>query len=365
MGGLLTLARRAAAIAPNGEPFGVAEADRAFPVWSRPEESVVILTRRWTREEYGAVIGPRLIGIARNEHTPRVTPLTLREWGIPDHPHLEAVAAAVASRAVGDAPLAVFDAPPDVAVHPDVWQPNQVIEWGILNPNGPTKCQVTVVEAGPGVWALVWTLHHFLLPKCLVLAAGQLDDPGVLREALARVFEANCGTEHQLIHALPHWVRLFERSPVDAEAMALLFGAAHRRYLVSEDMRGPRPDQVLEEMRRLVVDPVAEICEQEREALKEFGPLFYAVKNQDWETFRVFDAEIRKRATLTELPGDDFYGEWMRLAADPAHVELVSSCFDGAEQEARRRYHPGCAQPQPDGAETLPTASLSESGQAL
>jgi hypothetical protein len=105
------------------------------------------------------------------------------------------------------------------------------------------------------------------------------------------------------------------------------------------------------------VDPVAEICEQEREACKELGPLMYAVKTEDWETFRVFEAEIRKRDTLKELPGDDFYLEWMRLAAGPAFVERVSACFDGAELEARRRYNQGRAQPQPsaaDGAQACP-----------
>ena len=99
--------------------------------------------------------------------------------------------------------------------------------------------------------ALVWTLHHFLLPKCPVLAAGRFDDPAVLREALARMFEA----------------------------------------------------------------------------------------------------EIRKRQTLAELPGDDFYREWMRLAVNPAHVEQVSAHFDSAELEARRRYNQGRAQPKPSGAD--------------
>jgi len=165
-------------------------------------------------------------------------------------------------------------------------------------------------------------------------------------EALVKVFEANGGTEQQMIQALPHWVRLFDRNPLGDEAMALLFGAA-------------------QQLRGLAVDPVAEINEQEREAWKELGPLMYAVKTEDWETFRVFDAEIRKRGTLAELPGDDFYAEWMRLAAGPAHVELVSSHFDSAEREARRRYSQAWAQPQPDGADPAPAASLSPSGQAL
>jgi hypothetical protein len=328
---------------------------------------VATVLRRWTREEYGAVIAPRLIEIARREHSPRVTPLTLREWGVPDVPHLEAVGAAVASQAVGGAPLAVFDPPVEVEVHPDVWQPHQLVEWGILNPNGPTKCQLAVVEAGPAVSALVWALHHFLSPQCLVLAAGRLDDDAVLREALVKVFEANGGAEQQMIQALPHWVRLFDRNPLGFEAMARLFGAAHRQHLSSHDMRGEHPDQTLAQLRGLAVDPVAEINEQECEAFKELGPLFYAVKNQDWETFRVFDAEIRKRGTLAELPGDDFYVEWMRLAAGPAHVELVSSHFDSAEREARRRYSQAWAQPQPhpDSAGPAPAASLSRSGQAL
>ena len=184
-------------------------------------------------------------------------------------------------------------------------------------------------------------------------------------EALVKVFEANGGTEQQMIQALPHWVRLFDRNPLGDEAMALLFGAAHRQYLSSHDMRGEHPDQILAQLRGLAVDPVAEINEQERETWKELGPLMYALKTEDWETFRVFDAEIKRRQTLAELPDDGFYVEWMRLAAGPAHVELVSSHFDSAEREARRRYHQAWAQPQPDGADPAPAASLSPSGQAL
>lgn len=108
-------------------------------------------------------------------------------------------------------------------------------------------------------------------PQCLVRAAGRLDNPAVLQEALVRVFEANGRGDQQLLRCLPHWVRLFDGCPLDAEAMARHFGAAHRQCLVREDMRGTRPDQVLEEMRRLVVDPVAEISEQEREGRRRYN----------------------------------------------------------------------------------------------
>ena len=365
MGAVLRAGRRAAETAPNGTPFGVVEVDRGFPVWSRPFDEVVKATRRWTKEEYAEAIAPWLIVIARRERAPRVTPAALHAWGVPDVPHAEAVANAVAAQAVAGAALTVFEAPVEIDIHPDPWQPNQIVEWGILNPNGPTKCQIAIVDLGHGLSALVWTLHHFLVPDCLVLAAGRLDEPDVLRETLATAFAANGCTGHPLIIAPPHWVRLFPRNPLDADAMALLFGAAHRRHLVADDMRGDDPDEVLAQMRRLAVDPVAEICEQEREAAKEFGPLMYAVTTRDWDTFRVFDAEIKKRRTLPELPGDDFYRQWMRLAADPSLVERVSACFDGAELEARRRFSQGRAQAQPDGAEAAPAASSSCSGQAV
>jgi hypothetical protein len=274
--------------------------------------------------------------------------------GNPHVPHLEAVAAAVASQGVADVPLTVFDPPAEVEVHPDVWQPDQLVEWGILNPNGPTKCAITVVEAGPGVSALVWSLHHFLLPKCLVLAAERLDDPAVLQEAIVGVFQANGGTQHQLIHALPHRVRLFLGNPLDTPGMALLFGAAHRQYLVGEGTRGLRPDQTLAHMQRLGANPVAELNEQEREAFKEYGPLYCGVTSEDWETFRVFEAEIRKREILAELPGDDFYREWMRLAVHPAHVEQVSAYLDSTRREAMRRHRKGSARPRPNVAHAAP-----------
>ena len=137
--------------------------DRALPAWTRPEGEVVKVLRRWTREEYGQAIAPRLVGIARRESRPRILPSVLAAWGLPDVPHLEAVAAAVAQVAAGDAGPVVLDEPAIVETCPG-WNPaGRLLEWGLINPNGPTMCQLSLVPLdGDGRQALVWTRHHLL-----------------------------------------------------------------------------------------------------------------------------------------------------------------------------------------------------------
>ena len=206
---LLALARRAATEVPGFGQTGVVEIDRGLPVWTRPEDQVIKMVRRWSRDEYAELIAPRLVEVARGESHPRILPRVLREWGVPDVPHLEAVAGAV-GRAGGAGPsLTLFDEPVAVDTPPDWDQENVILEWGVLNPNGPTMCQVSLVPVGADEGrAIVWTQHHFLQPECAAWAAGSSADAAGLRAVLAAVFKRNGSAEQPLIASLPHWVRV-------------------------------------------------------------------------------------------------------------------------------------------------------------
>ena len=337
--GLVNLARRAEQLGPNGEPFGVLEIDRAFPAWSRPFDSVVRVTRRWSKEEFAETISPRLTQIARTEHPPRVGPTVLRAWGLPDVPHIEAVATAVRRRTDATGDFCMLAPPLEVDTHPDREQPNQILEWGIINPHGPTMCQVSLVDLGLSGHALVWTMHHFLAPACLVLAAGHLQDVNTLHEALAQVFAANGGPEYSLFKSLPHWVRIPADGPLEMDALAGLIASANRRQLVSDGLKGDGPDAAMETLSRLGEDPIREINRQEIEAINGYAPVMRAMSAGDNETAAALLRALGDQPSMAVMPDDAAYRRWLRFACEPAYVEKVRSYFDSAWKEAIRRYN--------------------------
>ncbi len=316
---LLALAHRASAEVPGLGEAGVTEIDHGLPVWTRPEDQVIKVVRRWTRDEYGRLIAPRLVGVARRESHPRILPRVLRAWGLADVPHLEAVAAAV-GRAGGAKPaLALFDRPVPVETPPDWDQPNVILEWGVLSPNGPTMCQVSLVPlAGDGGRAVVWTQHHFLQPECVAWAAGPSGGDVGLRAALAAVFARNGSAERPLLASLPHWVRVPEGGPLDTGAAAALIGTAHTAWLRANGFQGEHPDAERETLRRLAEDPIADLERQEAEALA---------------------ASTAAVPVPASPPEPAAYQRWMDVAASPAHVERVRGFYQSAWTEAIRRWN--------------------------
>jgi hypothetical protein len=235
----------------------------------------------------------------------------------------------------------VLETPAEVRVRPTLDQPNQVMEWGILNPSGPTMCQLALVEIGARRHVLVWTLHHFLLPQCLAIAVGRLDDPATLRKALAEVFATNGGSRGPLIKSLPHWVRLPEHSPLDVETVAALIGAAHRRQLESDELVGEHPDAILAHLWRLARNPIEECNREQERAFRDWGPVMKAIAEGEKETADALIKDLRERQRLPELPDDDAYRRWARFATEAAYVENVRSYFESAWAEAIRRLSAG------------------------
>ncbi len=305
-------------------PCGVLATDRMLPVWTKPEGQSVTLVERWSREEYGRVIAPRLVDVARRESYPRILPTVLAAWGLADVPHLEAVAHAVADAAADGGDPVVVAEPVPVGTMPGWQPPNRLIEWGILDPNGPTLCQLSLVPLDDdGRQALVWTRHHFLAADCVVWAVGSFADRARLLAVLTDLFAANGAGDHGLMGALPHWVHLPDGGPIDAGAAADLIGSAHRRWLHENHGAASDPDADVAVLARLFEDPVAEFGRQEQEALAESAVA----------------GELDPGSSSPAAPDEAAYRRWLEAASAPAHVDKLRGHFEGAWGEALRRYH--------------------------
>ena len=313
---------------PGAGPCGVLATDRALPVWTRPEDQSVTLVERWSREEYGRMIAPRLVEVARRESYPRILPTVLAAWGIADVPHLEAVAEAVEPVAADGGDPVVLAEPASVGTLPGWQPPGRLVEWGILNPDGPTLCQLSLVPLDDGGrQALVWTRHHFLAADCVVWAVGSLADRARLLPVLTDLFAANGSGGYGLMGSLPHWVNLPDDGPIDAGAAAALIGAAHRRWSRDHHGASSEPDADVAVLSRLFEDPVAEIARQEEAALAEA-----AVELAE-------AGEAAPRPASPAAPDEAAYRRWLDAASAPAHVEKLRGHFESAWGEALRRYH--------------------------
>jgi len=309
---------------PGAGPCGVLSTDRALPVWSKPENESVALVERWSREEYGRMIAPRLVEVARRESYPRILPTALAAWGIADVPHLEAVSRAVAPVAADGADPLVLPEPAAVETMPGWQPPGRLIEWGILNPNGPTLCQLSLVPLDDdGRQALVWTRHHFLAADCVVWAVGSFGDRARLLPVRTGLFAANGSPEHGLVGSLPHWVNLSGEGPIDAGAAADLIASAHQCWVRESHGAPSDPDADVAVLERLFEDPMAELARQEEAALTEV----------------VGTGTVEAPSAPGSAPDQAAYRRWLDAASAPAHVEKLRGQFESAWGEALRRYH--------------------------
>jgi hypothetical protein len=336
---LIRLAERAESPLPAGGAAGVVQIDRALPVWSREEADVVRLVERWNREEYGELLAPKLVAIARRETHPRILPKVLRAWGVPDVPHLEAVAMAIAGDGPAGVATASFADPVEVPILPDWDQPNLLLEWGVINPWGPTMCQWSLVPVEGGRWALVWTRHHFLEPRCVVWAVGDFSGSRELLEVLSRVFEENGAPEVPLFKGLVHWVFIPDQSVLDHDGAARLLGSAFNAALRARGLEGEHPDAACEALRRMTEDPVAEINRQMSEMAERLGSAKGAVGAGDTARVQRLLDEWHETHRLAEPPDQAAYRRWLDVASAPVHVERVRGAFQSAWTEALRRWN--------------------------
>ncbi len=333
------LAQRARVSTPSRGVVGVVEVDRAYPAWTRPYGEVVRHPRRWSLEEYALQIAPRLFEIGRRERGRRIFPDVLADWGLPDVPHLEAVARAAEGIEFDGSGWHLLDKPIEVDTLPGKDQ-TCLVEFGVLNPNGPTICQfATVPLPGGHLDGLVWTSHHVVIRLCLLCAVGQRHEPEALARALASLFASNGWGQDTLIQSLPHWVAFSDDAPLSREQFVEFLASAHRRELERNEFLVDGPLEALGRLLALQEDPVEGILREERESLEARAPIMNAVQDGDRETAQRLFEEFKERHTLKAVPDVASYRKWFDVAASPENVQRLRPHFEGAMAEAIRRFN--------------------------
>jgi hypothetical protein len=73
-----TLAR----LAIQARPREVLDIERQLPVSGKRDAGDVRIVQRWTIDEYGQIIAPRLRALAQREREPKIMPLVMDAWGV-------------------------------------------------------------------------------------------------------------------------------------------------------------------------------------------------------------------------------------------------------------------------------------------
>ncbi|HEY6362521.1 MAG TPA: hypothetical protein VIX63_15515 [Vicinamibacterales bacterium] len=286
---------------------GVFDIERAFPSWSSPPDTNPISLRRtYSVKEFGRCITPRLTRLAELESYPRLLPTALRAWGADDGPLIKALRAAARTHFErrGGAQLATV--PVGIEPVPDWDRDDCFLEWGVLDPFGPTKVQWCLVPLDRRTRALVYTLHNPFAPASLLLGIVKGGDSDTLRRMLLDLADRFELGDRVLLKGLPHWVKT---TPVDNVQIsetegAVIFERLHKGAL----SRGVTDDaNVAEQVRSLGLlreDPLSEINRQFVRALKQ-----------------------PRNPERVPGPDADDYLLWYRTASSSEHVRALTSCF--------------------------------------
>lgn len=317
--------------------LGMLEVDRAIPIWTKPCDDVIRYPRRWTLEEHGLEIALRLIAIAPREKEWRIFPQVLVAWGLSDVSRLDAVARTAEGFEVPAKEMRWPEEPREVDT-PRSQEQNRAVEWSILDPNGPTICQLEVVSlAGGESSALVWTMPHFLAKRSVLLTVWRSDDRESLKTALERLFLSSGWPEIELITSRPHWVLIKAAKLHSRDIWARLFAFAHQLQLERDRLRGDDPDRELANLKAMAEDPVREVLRLERETLEAHLPAMKALFAGDTDGGERLIEEAKDQRALKALPELAAYRRRLDYAASETNVASLRPHFEGANQEAYRR----------------------------
>ena len=223
------------------------------------------------RDEFGRSIAPRLTRMAELERYPRLLPTALRAWGAADGPLIKTLRAAARQHFERRGGAQLAKVPVDIEPVPDWDRDDCFLEWGILNPFGPTKVQWCLVPLDRRTRALVYTLHNPFAPVSLLLGILKEGDGQTLRRMLLDLADRFELGDHALLRGLPHWVKT---TPVDSvhigdDEGAVIFERLHKAAL----SRGIADDaDVAEQVRSTGTvreDPLSEVNRQFIRALKQ------------------------------------------------------------------------------------------------
>jgi hypothetical protein len=307
---------------------GIVEAERVFPSWAVGEDEVPIrIAGRAPKEELARRFGPRLQRAAREEEYPRLVPHVLAELGVEDAAFAEAVCAAMEyGRRHLQGGVATDLLP--VSVPPGWFAPDALVEWGILNPFGPTRTHLLEVPCAGGS-AIVYAMHNPFEWRCFVAGRVPAEQPEQLRAALLAIAEQYAFGDYPLMTSLPHWVRVRDDVP-DADGHAL-FARLHRRSLDCGTAPEERAADALRELRRLRKNPREEMQRQLRQAFETL------------ERVGKGDAPNPQSAGSGASPGwtPAEYAKWFTLASSAKHREAVEPMFLECWNAAQRFQREG------------------------
>jgi hypothetical protein len=340
---LIHLAAAAATPKPNSDANGVPNVERTFPSWAAPKGvNPVRFRNARSVHDFGVTIMPRLARIAQAETYPRLLPKAMRAWGGDDQMLLESVKSTIDRCGVDGNASELLDVPIDQEPIPDWDRPDCVLEWGILNPFGPTRIQWCLVPFDWSRCALVYTMHHPFGPVSkLVGVARQGDDEG-LRRMLLTVAGVGMLEEQPLLLALPHWVRT---DPHVESYAAEFFQRLHQTAIRLGNAGGVDLDAEIAHLQRISRDPVRVINDDFKRVLNVAGP---SIRKGDFDQASATLARAQMAAVPSGVKG---YRKWLRTASAPEHVQVVAAeflpCWSAANRfqaDAAARVPPTAAQ---------------------
>jgi hypothetical protein len=306
---------------------GIVDAERVFPTWAVAEDEVPIRIRGCpSRQELARRFAPCLQRAARDEEYPRLLPHVLAELGLEDAAFAEAVCAA---EETGRPHLqgGVATALVPVSVPPGWFAPDALVEWGILNPFGPTRTHLLEVPCAGGS-AIVYAMHNPFEWRCLVAGRVSTGEPERLREVLLAMAKQYQFGDNLLMTSLPHWVKV--RDDVGAVGQAF-FERLHQRSLESGSATEESAKAAIQQLRRLRANPPAEMQRQVQDAFRTFER---AVKGEPPK---------RQRAGASASPGwtPTEYAKWFQAASSAKHRAAVEPMFLECWNAAQRFQREG------------------------
>jgi hypothetical protein len=316
---LVNLAAGAATPKPNPEANGVPDVERTFPSWAAPEGANPVRFRNARSvHDFGITIMPRFARIAQSETYPRLLPKAMRAWGGDDRMLAESLGNLIDRCGLDGRASELLDVPLDVRPIPDWDRPDCVLEWGILNPFGPTRVQWCLVPIDSSRCALVYTMHHPFGPVSKMVGVVQQGDDEGLRGMLLTVAGIGMLDDQPLLLALPHWVRADSR--VDSYSPEF-FHRLHQTAIRLGNAGGVDLDAEIAHLQRISRDAAREINNDFTRMWNVAGP---SIRTGD---FKAASAAVA-RAQMAAVPsGVEAYRRWFRAASRQEHVQAVAAQF--------------------------------------
>lgn len=306
----------------------VCEMERAFPSWSvSPDSSPVTVTKEYQLKDVG-VFAPRLVpclqDLAALEGFPRLIPLALDAFEVRDKAFDAAVQRAVRGAGLRKAKGVIREGLP-VAVSPGWARSDALLEWGILNPFGPTRSHLVAVPIGAKMIAVVFAMHNPSAHECLVVSTIQAGDREALSRGLVDIVNQFKFGDVVLMRGLPQWVTLGDG--VSAELAAELF----QRLYTGAQLRGGggegAPAAAIEQLHRLRADPEGETHRQFTAALSTVREATGHPKRKSAR------GAVRQATSVSVAPTAAWsaadFSRWIAETTAPEHVAAVEPNFVG------------------------------------